>query len=92
MAKVVIVLAGIVDVAIAALLIGVSGFIFGEGPESMHGGPAMVAGYVAAVIACVAAPVAGFILARRAKPVPGLLIAWTPPIGALLALTIPPPY
>jgi hypothetical protein len=31
-------IAAIVDVSLVALLIGVSGFLFGSGPESMHGG------------------------------------------------------
>jgi len=87
-----LVIAAIVDVVVAALLIGVSGFIFGQGPESMHGGPLMAAGYAAAVIACVAAPVVGFVLSRRGKSAPGLLVAWMPPAGALLAFAIPAPY
>jgi hypothetical protein len=51
-----LVLAAIVDLAIAALLIGVSGFLFGGGPESTHGGPVVMVAYVAAIIACVVAP------------------------------------
>jgi hypothetical protein len=44
------------------------------------------------VIACVAAPVAGFIFNRRGKTTAGLVVGWVPPAGALLALAIPPPY
>ena len=78
--------------ALAALLIGVSGFIFGAGPESMHGGALLAAGYAAMVIACVAAPVAGLILHRLGKTSAGVAVAWLPPAGAVLALAIPPPY
>jgi hypothetical protein len=45
-----LVLAMIVDLAIAALLIGVSGFVSGGGPESYHGGILFTAAYIAAVI------------------------------------------
>ena len=65
--NVLLIIAAIVDVALAALLIGVSGFLFGSGPESMHGGTLLTAAYAAAVIACMAAPVAGFILNARGK-------------------------
>ena len=92
MVKALLILAALVDVALAVLLVGVSGFLFGTGPESMHGGAAALLGYVAAVIACVAAPIVGLILARRGKSTPGIIIAWMPPAGALLALAIPAPY
>ena len=94
MVKAVLILAAIVDVALASLLIGISGFLFGSGPESMHGDSAALLGYVAAVIACVAAPIVGFILTRRGKPVPvpGIIVAWMPTAGALAAMMLPPPY
>ena len=92
MIKVLLVVAAIVDVALAGLLIAVSGFMFGAGPESMHAGPGFMAFYWAAVIACVAAPVVGFIFNRRGKTTAGLVVGWVPPAGALLALAIPPPY
>lgn len=79
------------DVAVAALLIGVSGFLFGSGPESMHGDSAALLGYATAMIACVAAPATGFILTRRGKPLPGIIAVWMPPAGALAAMP-PPPY
>jgi hypothetical protein len=90
--KVLLILAAVVDVALAALLIGVSGFLFGAGPESMHGGAGMLVAYVAAVIACVAAPMVGFILIRRGKPAPGVIVAWVPAAGAVAAMLLPPPY
>jgi len=61
------VVAAVVDIAIAALLIAVSGFIFGAGPESMHGGVAAAAAYGAAVIFCITAPFIGFLLRRYGK-------------------------
>ncbi len=39
----------------AALLVGVSGFMYGGGPESMHAGALAATGFVLAVIACLAA-------------------------------------
>jgi len=90
--KALLVIAAVVDLALAALMIGVSGFLFGAGPESMHGGALFATAYVAAVIACLAAPVVGFILIARGKFSAGLLVAWLPPAGALVALMIPAPY
>jgi len=55
----------------------------------MHGGTLALTAYAAALVACFAAPIAGLVFIRRGKPVPGLLVAWMPPAGALLALTIP---
>ena len=92
MTKVLLVVAAVVDLALAALLIGVSGFLFGGGPESMHAGTLAVAAYVAAVLACVAAPVAGFIMNRNGRSGFGLLVAWLPPAGALGASMMPAPY
>lgn len=80
------------DTALAALLIGVSGFQFGTGPESIHGGAAFLVAYVAAVIACIAAPLVGFVLIRRGKPAPGIIVAWMPVAGAFAAMLLPPPY
>jgi len=52
--------AAIVDVGRAALTINVAGFLFGSGPESMHGGQMLIAADTASVsvIACRAAPIA----------------------------------
>ncbi len=92
MAKALLALAAIVDLGLAALLIGVSGFIFGSGPESMHGAALLAAGYFTAVAVCIAAPIVGYVLARYGKSGLGLALAWMPPVGALAALLIPPPY
>lgn len=88
----ILIMATIVDLALAALMIGVSGFIFGSGPESAHGGSLLLAAYVAMVIACAALPVSGFIFNARGKTPVGLLLAWLPPVCALLVLAIPAPY
>ena len=92
MTKFLLVVAALVDLALAALLIGVSGFLFGGGPESMHAEAFAVAAYAAAVIACVAAPVAGFLINRNGKAGFGLLVAWLPPAGAVVATMLPAPY
>ena len=70
MVKFSLVIATIADLALAALLIGVSGFMFGGGPESIHASAMAAAGYVTIVLGCVLAPIAGFVLneaGRRAS-------------------------
>jgi hypothetical protein len=47
MVRAALIIAAIVDVALAALMVGVSGFLFGAGPESMHGGVLLTAAYAA---------------------------------------------
>jgi len=85
-------IAAVADFALAALLVAVSGFIFGSGPESTHGGPLLLVAYSLAVIACVVAPIAGFILNKRGKRGIGLATAWVPPFGALVVMLLPSPY
>ena len=92
MVRAALIIAAIVDVALAALMVAVSGFLFGAGPESIHGGVLLTATYAAGVIACLAAPVAGFVFNGRGKTGAGVLVAWLPPAGALLALAIPATY
>ena len=87
-----LVVATVVDGAIAALLIGVSGFLFGGGPESAHAGALAAVAFVAAVIGCLAAPIVGFVFNKRGKTGLALAVAWLPAVGALLALVIPAPY
>jgi hypothetical protein len=67
-------------------------FLFGGGPESMHAGALAAAGYVLAVIACLVAPIVGFVLNRRGKTGAGVAAAWLPIAGALAALIVPAPY
>ena len=92
MVKFLLVVALVVDGALAALLVGVSGFLFGGGPESMRAGVLAGIAYTAAVIACLAAPIVGFILNKRGKSGAGLAVAWLPVAGALIVLMIPAPY
>jgi hypothetical protein len=87
--KIFLVLAGVVDLAIAALPIGVSGFMFGSGPESYHGGGAFMVAYIAAVIACGVAPATGFILNASGKLGAAQAVAWLPAAVALVVLVIP---
>jgi len=86
------VVALITDLALAALLVGVSGFLFGSGPESSHAGSLAAVAYVGAVIGCLAAPIAGFVCSRHDKAGIGLAVAWLPVVGALVVLMIPAPY
>jgi hypothetical protein len=90
--KLLLVLATIADIALAALLVGVSGFLFGGGPESAHAGGLAAISYVGAVVACLAAPIAGFIFNHRGKAGLGVTAAWVPVAGALAALAVPAPY
>jgi hypothetical protein len=90
--KFLLVVATVADGALAALMVGVSGFLFGGGPESMHAGTLWAVTYFTAVIACLVAPIAGFMLNKRGKSGLGLAVAWLPPAVALLAVLIPPPY
>jgi hypothetical protein len=79
----ILVIATVADLGLAALLINVSGFFFGAGPESMHGGSLAAMAYTAMaytamaytamVIACILAPVAGFIFKHYGKSV---LVYW----------------
>jgi hypothetical protein len=87
-----LVVATVADGLLAALLVGVSGFLFGGGPQSTHAGPLWAVTYFTAVVACLVAPIAGFILNKRGKSGLGLAVAWLPPAAALLAVMIPAPY
>ncbi len=44
------------------------------------------------MIACLAAPFAGFAFNAHGKTGAGLGVAWLPPAGGLVALMIPAPY
>jgi hypothetical protein len=87
-----LIIAALVDLALAALLVAVSGFVLGGGPESMNARGFAAAAYWAAVVACVAAAFAGFILNRKGKTTAALIAAWIPPAGALVAALMPAPY
>ena len=80
---VLLILAAIVDALLGVLLVTVSGFVFGPGPESSNGDPAAVASWTVALIGCIAAPVAGFILRAHRKAGLGVLVALAPPVVAL---------
>ena len=92
MANIFLFVAAVVDLILFAILISISGFLFGTGPQSMHGGALMATVYTVGVIACLAAPVAGLIVHRRGKTALGMLIAWLPVIGTVVKLMIPAPY
>ena len=87
--KAVIILAGLADWALAALLIAVSGFLFGAGPESGHEGIAAAIAWGAMVIACVTAPLAGFVLANRGRPGGGIVVAIVPLVVAAVVTFLP---
>lgn len=84
--------AAAVDVGIAILLVGISGFIVGTGPQSMQAGAFGTSVLFAAVAGCLAAPAIGFAMQSFNRPAGGILVAWSPPAVGLLALSIPPNY
>jgi hypothetical protein len=90
--KLLLVVATIADLALAALLVGVSGFMFGGGPESTHAGALAAAGYAFLVISCLAAPIAGFVLNGNGRLGIGIAAAWLPIAGALVTFMAPVPY
>lgn len=84
-----LVAATIADLGLAALLIWVSGFIFGHGPEGMHANPLAAAIWFMMLIIVLAAPILGFLQRKQGREHAGLLIAWLPPVGAMvITLTI----
>ena len=87
-----LVVATVVDLALATLLVGISGFVVGSGPESMGGGPALTAGWIGLVVLCIAAPIAAFAMRARRRPLGGMIVAWLPPLAALGAVALPSPY
>jgi hypothetical protein len=74
----------VADLALAVLLVGLSGFIFGGGPEGMHGEAGAATVWWTGFIATLAAPILGILLLRRGRPGIGVLIAWAPVIIGLL--------
>ena len=83
-----LILAAIGDLLLAALLIAISGFIFGA-HEGMGGDPTAVAIWSAGLAACLATPIAGFVLRAYRKPGIGLLIAAVPIFGAIVVTCWP---
>ena len=84
-----LVLATIIDVLLAVLLIAVSGFVFGGGPEGGHGEIGGVLMWSFGLLICVACPTAGFVLRAKRLPSGGVIVAWLPPLGALLVAFFP---
>jgi hypothetical protein len=84
-----LILASIVDVLLGVLLIAVSGFVFGGGPEGGHGELTGVAMWTIGMLSCTAAPILGFVLRSLGRPGIGALVAWLPPIAALLITFAP---
>ena len=81
-----LILATILDLALAVLLVAVSGFIFGGGPEGAIGEATAVTLWVLGFAGCVAAPLAGFVLRARGWAGWGTPAALIPPaVGAFFA-------
>jgi hypothetical protein len=83
-----LILATIVDLALAVLLIAVSGFIFGDGPEGMKGEFWAASSWWLSFAACLAGPVAGFVARRSRRPGLGALITWRVPAVGLCVMAL----
>ena len=83
-----LILATIIDLLLAALLIAVSGFVFG-GHEGMGGATGAVLIWSFGLLTCLGCPVAGFILRRYRQPGTAITVAWLPPLGALVVTFFP---
>ncbi|MGZ5898406.1 MAG: hypothetical protein ACXWK3_01615 [Reyranella sp.] len=86
--KIIYTIAVLADLALAVLLVALSGFIFGGGPEGMHGEAGGVIAWWAGFIGTLAAPILGFLLLRRRRSGVGVVVAWAPIIIALLFASI----
>jgi hypothetical protein len=86
--KIFFAIAVVADLALAILLVALSGFIFGGGPEGMNGEAGAAIAWWVGLIPTLAAPILGFLLLRRGHPGVGVLIAWAPIIIALLFASI----
>ncbi len=84
-----LILAAIVDLLLAALLVGVSGFVFGGGPAGGHGEITGVLMWSFGMLTCLGCPIAGFMLRAHRHPGGGIAIAWLPPFGALVVTFFP---
>jgi hypothetical protein len=81
-----LVIATIADLGFAILLVAVSGFIIGGGPEALHN-LGSTAAWAVALAGCVGAPAIGFVLRRRGHPSAGATVALVPAmLGLILAL------
>jgi hypothetical protein len=79
-----LIFATIADLLVAVVLITVSGFIFGGGPEGENGDAGSAALWILALIACFAAPIGGFALRRHNRAGAGAALAWLPCVAALI--------
>jgi hypothetical protein len=89
--RAVLIFAAILDLGLAVLLIALSGFVLGPGPESMHADPAATALWAGMLAGSIAAPLVGFVLFAR-RPCCACMLAWLPPVVTLLAVVLAPPY
>jgi hypothetical protein len=65
--KIMYAIAVVADLALAVLLVALSGFIFGGGPEGMHGEAGAATVWWASFIVTLAAPILGILLLRRKR-------------------------
>jgi len=83
------VIAAVADLAIAALLVGVSGFIFAGGPNAGTAGTLTAVLYAGAVVGCIALPIVALLLGRKGNTGPALIAALAPVAVGFLVLLVP---
>lgn len=84
-----LILGSIVDLLLAALLVGVSGFVFGGGPAGGYGEITGVVMWSFGMLVSLLCPAAGFVLRGKGQPGAGASVAWSPPLAALLVTFVP---
>lgn len=89
MKMVALVIAAVLDIALAVLLIGVSGFVIGGGPNAMAANTLTSVLYIGAVIACIALPIAAFIVNAKGKSGAAQFAAWLPAVAGFVVLVLP---
>lgn len=88
LARILFTLGLLADAALITLLIAVSGFVFGGGPEGLNGEVSAVLSWGAALSVCVLAPLIGITLWRRGRADLAVAAAWLPPLGLLVGAVI----
>ncbi|MFS8038618.1 hypothetical protein ACI7BZ_16960 [Xanthobacter sp. AM11] len=73
------------NAGLAALLIGISGFVFG-GPEGARGEASAVMGWASTLAICLLSPALGLWMWRRNRRDLALAMTWLPPLAFLVGV------
>jgi len=83
--KLAIALGLVINAGLAALLIGISGFVFG-GPEGARGEASAVLGWGSTLAICLLSPALGLWMWRRNRRDLALAMMWLPPLAFLVGV------